>query len=209
MVRGGGSEMDSDSPQEDCQLPISNCQLRHNDDLAALPIGNRQLKIGNPPRGGFVFWMLILMGLATFTPCVVLPEWREYQALRLAEQSERHRLDAMQRVVDRERNLLEAMQSDPAVIARIAQRDLRFHRPGDTSVSVSVPLTATALQNTFVPEPIDPPVALARARSYMPDFNYDALFCDDRTRPIIMVMSVGLIVTAIALFSTRAPLPNP
>lgn len=144
------------------------------------------------------------MGLSTFTPCVVLPEWREYQALRLAEQAERHRLDAMQRVVDRERNLLEAMQSDPAVIARIAQRDLHFRRPGDTSVSVSVPLTAPALPEPFVPKPLEPPVALARARSYLPDFNYDQLFCDDRTRPIIMVMSVALIITAIALFSTRA-----
>jgi len=182
----------------------SNCQLGNSDDSAALPIGNRQLEIGNRLPGGFVYWMLILMGLAAFTPCVVLPEWREYQAMRLAEQAERHRLDEMQRVVDRERNLLEAMQSDPAVIARIAQRDLHFHRPGDTSVSVSVPLTATAIPEAFVAEPIDPPVVLARARSYMPDFNYDALFCDDRTRPIVMVMSVGLIVTAIALFSARA-----
>ena len=153
--------------------------------------------------------MLILMGLAAFTPCVVLPEWREYQALRAAEQAERHRLDEMQRVVDRERNLLEAMQSDPAVIARLAQRDLHFHRPGDKSVAVSVPLTTTALQDPFVAEPIAPPVSLARARSYLPDFNYDGLFCDDRTRPIILVMSVGLIVTAIALFSGRTPLRNP
>ena len=171
--------------------------------------GGSEMDSDKSPRGGFVFWMLILMGLATFTPCVVLPEWREYQAVRLAEQAERHRLDEMQRVVDRERNLLEAMQSNPAVIARIAQRDLHFRRPGDTSVSVSVPLTATALPEAFVAEPIEPPVALARVRSYMPDFNYDQLFCDDRTRPIIMVMSVGLIVTAIALFSTRAPVRNP
>jgi len=146
--------------------------------------------------------MLILMGLATFTPCVVLPEWREYQALRLVEQAERHRLDSMQRVLDRERKLLEAMQSDPAVIARIAQRDLHFRRPGDTSVSVLAPFTATVLQEPFVPKPTEPPVALARVRSYLPNFNYDALFCDDRTRLVIMVMSIGLIVTAIALFSS-------
>ena len=103
--------------------------------------------------------------------------------------------------------MLEGMQSDPAVIARLAQRDLHFRRPGDTSVPVSVPLAATAAQDPFVAEPIEPPAALARARSYMPDFNYDQLFCDDRTRPIILVMSVGLIVTAIALFSRRSPTP--
>ncbi len=190
-------------------MPISNCQLENSDDPASVPIGNRQLEIGNPPKGGFVYWILILMGLATFTPCIILPEWREYQAMRLAEQAERHRLDGLQGVIDREKNLLEAMQSDPAVIGRIAQRDLRFHRPGDTSVRVSVPLTAGQTQDPFVAKPVEPPMALMRARSYLPDFNYDALFCDHRTRPIIMVMSVGLIVTAIALFSNRAPLRNP
>ena len=206
MVRDGGSEMDSEKSEPGCRLSNVDCRLQ--DDVPEH--SNRQSAIAarQSSRGGFVFWMLILMGLATFTPCVILPEWREYQAQRMAEQSERHRLGAMQGVVDRERNLLEGMQSDPAVIARIAQRDLHFHRPGDTSVSVSVPLMATSLQEPFVPEMIQPPVALARARSYLPDFNYDALFCDERTRPIIMVMSVGLIVTAIALFSTRATLPN-
>lgn len=148
--------------------------------------------------------MLILMGLAAFTPCVVLPEWREYQALRLAEQAGRHRLAEMQLVVDREKNMLEALQSDPAVIARLAQRDLHFRRPGETSVRVAVPWTPAAPQEPFVAEPIQPPAALARARSYMPDFNYDALFCDNRTRPIIMALSVGLIITAIALFSGRS-----
>ncbi|MEK7756659.1 MAG: hypothetical protein AAB385_05555, partial [Planctomycetota bacterium] len=88
--------------------------MNSTDESETPIIDNRQSTIDNAPRGRFVYWMLILMGLATFTPCIVLPEWREYQALRLTEQAERHRLGAMQRVVDRERNLLEAMQSDPA-----------------------------------------------------------------------------------------------
>ena len=192
--------------EPDCRLSIVDCRME--DDAPEL--FNRQSTIANrqSPRGGFVYWMLILMGLAAFTPCVVLPEWREYQALRLAEQAERHRLDEMQRVVERERDLLEAMQSDPAVMARLAQRDLHFRRPGDTSVAVSVPLTTVAPEDPFMASPIEPPLALARARSYLPDFNYDQLFCDDRTRLIILVMSVGLIVTAIALFSGRVPVRN-
>jgi len=207
MERDGGNGMVDEKGEPDCRLSIVECRMEDE----APELFNRQSTIANrqSPRGGFVYWMLLLMGLATFTPCVVLPEWREYQALRMAEQTERHRLDEMQRVVDRERNLLDAMQSDPAVIGRLAQRDLHFHRPGDTSVAVSVPLTATAPQAPFVGKPIEPPVALARARSYLPDFNYDALFCDNRTRPIIMVMSVGLIVTAIALFSGRTSVRNP
>jgi hypothetical protein len=199
--------MVDETTETDCQLSIVDCRL---EDDAPIRF-NRQSTIDNrkSTSGGFVFWILILMGLATLTPCVVLPQWREYQALRLAEQAERHRLDEIQRVVDRERNLLEAMQSDPAVIARLAQRDLHFHRPGDKSVPVSVPLTARAPEDPFIASPVDPPMALARARSYMPDFDYDELFCDKRTRPIILVMSVGLIVTAVALFSGKAPVQNP
>jgi hypothetical protein len=201
--------MVDEATELECRMSNVECRMVAQTTPRCLPFDIRDSTIDNPPRGGFVYWMLLLMGLATFTPCVVLPEWREYQALRMAEQTERHRLDEMQRVVDRERNLLEAMQSDPAVIGRLAQRDLHFRRPGDTSVAVSVPLTATALQAPFVGKPIEPPVALARARSYLPDFNYDALFCDNRTRPIIMVMSVGLIVTAIALFSGKTSVRNP
>lgn len=148
--------------------------------------------------------MLILMGLGTFTPCVLLPEWREYQTLRGAEQAERHRLDEMRRYVDRERALLEAMQSDPAVIARIAQRDLRFYRPGDRTVAVDLPPLPPSEQ-PFAPTPIDPPPSLARASAYLPTFNYDALFCEPKTRMVLMVMSVGMIVAAIALYWGKAP----
>lgn len=149
--------------------------------------------------------MLILMGLGTFAPCVLLPEWREYQALRLVEQAEQHRLDAMQRVVERERHLLEAMQRDPAAIARIAQRDLHFYRPGDTTIAVDVPVMPAGVQAPFSAEPVNPPAALARAHAYLPSLNYDALFCDAGTRSILMVMSVALIATAIASFWRRDP----
>ncbi len=190
--------MDESAGQGNCQLPIASCQL-DGDGGVHSPIANRQSQIDNPSRGGLVFWMLMAMGLGTFTPCVLLPEWREYQAMHAAEQAEQHRLDRMREVVERERHLLEAMQSDPAVIARVAQRDLRFYRPGDTTVAVDVPLAASSEQ-PFAAKPIEPPAFLARAGGYLPRFNYDALFCDSRTRPILLAMSVGLIVVAIGLF---------
>jgi len=88
------------------------------------------------PGHPVVFWMLLVMGAAVFAPCVLLPEWREYQAVRLSEDREAAKVKGMEAVVDRQRQLLEGLQSDPAVIARIAQRDLHFHRPGDGAVYV-------------------------------------------------------------------------
>ena len=95
------------------------------------------------------------------------------------------------------------MQRDPAVIARLAQRDLGFHRPGEQPVPVAVPVVGDWPEKAFVPTPVEPPPLVARSLSRLPDFNYDGVFCDERTRPIIMVMSVSLIVVAVALHSGR------
>lgn len=157
--------------------------------------------------GGAVYWLLVLMGLGTFAPCVLLPEWRAYQAVRAVEMTEQQRLDNMASLVQREKNLLEGMQSDPAVIARVARRDLHFFRPGETTVPVDVPLVASTASATAVTT-VDLPPSLARAGTYLPNFNYDALFCDPQTRRILMVFSIGLIGTAIALFWQRTTQMN-
>jgi cell division protein FtsB len=166
------------------------------------PAADSGWQIEQAPRGGLFFWMLIIMGLATFTPCVLLPEWREYQALRMAEQREQHRLDGMRRIVERERQMVDAVQSDPAVIARLAQRDLRFYRPGETTVAVDVP-AFTADEDPYLPREVELPRGVAAAGAYLPNFNYDAIFCDQRTRPIVMGMSVLLTLCACAIFWTR------
>lgn len=168
--------------------------------------GQPPLGSSDSPRGGFVFFFLALMGVATFAPCVILPEWRDYQAARLVEQREQHRLDQLKRTVANERRRLEAMQNDPTVVARIAQRDFGFRRPDEAEVAVAVGSTeANDDGAAFVPEPVEPPAWFAQAASVLPDFDYDAVFCDERTRPIVMLMSVSLIVLAAVLFHRRAP----
>ncbi len=142
--------------------------------------------------------MLLLMALGSFAPCVLLPEWRTYQAVRQAEQAQRHRLESLQHVVDLDRRLLQALQSDPAVIARTAQRELRLKEAGSRPVLVSVPPARPRHQEPFVPTSVLPPPILARVASYLPDYDYDGVFCDDEPRLIIMAMSASL--TLVALF---------
>lgn len=144
------------------------------------------------------------MGVASFAPCVIVPEWRDYQAARIAEQREQHRLDQLRRAVEREQRRLQAMQNDPAVVARIAQRDLGFRRVDSTAVAVDVPqINAEDDDPPFVPQRVAPPEWFSRATSFLPDLDYDAVFCDDRTRPVVMLMSVGLILVAAVLFQRR------
>lgn len=141
----------------------------------------------------------MFMALAAFAPCVLLPEWRAYQVLRVAEQAEQHRLDSLGRVVDRERSLLEATRDDPAVIARLARRELHFRHPGEYPVLVSVPGQSTSPEEPFTPDPVLPPPALSRAAGYLPDYDYDAIFCDEQTRLVVTAMSVALIGVALWL----------
>lgn len=171
------------------------------------------------PGGRLVFWVLVFMGAGTFAPCVLLPEWRTYQALKVAEQAQQHRLEALQQVVERERRLLEALRNDPAVINRFAQRDLSFRRLGERTVRVSLPATddnpvsrsvaGDAGEEPFIPEPVPPPRFVARVLAHLPDYDYDRVFCDDKTRPIIMGMSITLIGVAFGLFGRqRTPSPT-
>jgi len=167
---------------------------------AAMPVTGRGARSSSP--GGLVFGFLILLGVGTFTPCIVLPEWREFQAIQLVEQQEQHRLAAIQRVVDRERRMLEALQSDPAVIGRLAQRDLGFSRPADRVVATDIGEQTETVEEPFSPIPVKPPAVVARFAALLPDFDYD-IFCDPTTRPILMGMSVLLILAALAIFQKK------
>ncbi|MFQ5590968.1 MAG: septum formation initiator family protein [Phycisphaerae bacterium] len=156
-----------------------------------------------PASGKLVFWLLALMGVSTFVPCVLLPQWRQYQALSVAEQTAQHRLDVLHGRIEQETRLLEALRSDPAVVARFARRDLGFHRANERVVRFSAPLVPAARADRFTPSPVAPPPVLARLASYLPDYNYDAVFCEDDTRPIIMALSLGLIAAAYVLLGRR------
>ena len=177
----------------------------------ANPRSTTDRAVSPQPNGRVVFWLLVLMGLSAFAPCVILPEWREYQALRVAEQMEQHKLDVLQRRVAHEQRLLEAMRSDPTVIGRFAQRDLGFQRRNERVIRVSFEPAPRAVDTTgevdapFVPQPVQPPLIVRRVLSHLPDYDYDQIFCDDRTRPMVIGMSVALIGVAFGLFGRRGP----
>lgn len=157
--------------------------------------------------GSAVFWFLIVLGVGTFAPCILVPEWRAYQAAKIVEQRERHRVNRLKALVERERRQLEAIQNDPTVVARLAQRDLGFHRPGETVIAVPVNVADAQAHlaevdddESFVPAPIPPPTWFSRAFWWLPDLNYDAIFCEPSTRNIVMLMSLSVIMVAVVLF---------
>jgi len=144
--------------------------------------------------------MLLVLGFAGLAPSVLLPEWRAYQALSIREQYERHQLEQLRNAVEREERGLEALQTDPAAIARLARRDLRFHRPGELTVYVPIEPRSNARDIPFVPAAVAPPHWLARWDRFLPPLDYDAVFCHEETRVVLMAMSLGLIAVAMILY---------
>lgn len=140
-----------------------------------------------PAPGGWTYWTLLAMGFAAFAPAILLPEWRAYQNLLIREQWERTRLNQWQRALEREQRLIEGLREDPAVIARVARRELSFRRADERAVPVQpaaaragVPLTGrsgTVLSPPAIPQdlPEDNPAeeldsADAAARAVIPEW---------------------------------------
>ena len=161
-----------------------------------------------------IFWSLVFMSFATFTPCVILPEWRAYEALEIARQREQHRLEVVLETIDKEERLLEAIRSDPVIIDRIVQRELKYQRAGERVVHLNLPdrrmdvgaavATTRPADDTFESEPVRPPAAVVRALAILPRLDYDRIFCDEGSRPVILSMSVALLLVAFGLYGRRS-----
>ena len=156
------------------------------------------------------FYLLVLLAMTTFAPCALLPAWRDYQATDAALQVEQHRLEALEAEVQRQRRLVQGICGDPAVVVRLAQRDLGYERANTTAIPVAAPQVVPAQSPSFAPEPPAMPRPLAWAARVLPPLNYDRVFCDEEVRTVVMAMSVSLIVLAFALFGRQtAPTSTP
>lgn len=156
------------------------------------------------PGTALVSWVLLFMAMAAFVPCIVLPEWRAYQQICEAEQAEQHRLANMQRVVDRETHRLDSLQRDPAVLARMAKRELRFQEEGMRTVAVAVAPCYPPTPAAFVATPVLGPKWVRRFTDRLPALDYDNIFCDSGSRTTIMAMSVGLMLLGVSLATQRS-----
>jgi hypothetical protein len=163
----------------------------------------------HPPSTGtaMVSWALLCLALATFAPCVLLPEWRAFQQADAHRQTQQHRIAGMKAALERARHNLDALGNDPTVISRMAQRDLRFRDRSETAIRVSAGWSPTSVepQPTFQPRPAVPPPLVTDITSRLPVLNYDRVFCDEETRLIIMCMSVALMMLGLCLSCRRHP----
>ncbi len=160
--------------------------------------------VNEPSTQGWVaavtFWLLSGMGLTVLAACVLLPEWRTYEDLQLAKQQAQYHSRQLEQSLTHEQRLLDAIHSDPAVIGRLARRELGFRGIDDKTVYVQNMAPSIEPPDGFIPKRVEPPAIVSSVTSWLPPFDYDRIFCDKQTRNVLMVMSVGLIATAFLLF---------
>jgi hypothetical protein len=144
-------------------------------------------------------WPLLLLALAGYLPCVLLPAWRDYQAVALAAQIEQRRAEAMRQSVQKQRRAVEAVRTDPAVVTRLAQRELAFVRLGETQVEVPGVRVVSGATAPPPLEPVGPPAAVERIVARLPDADYDRVFCEEPARTMVMLLSGGVLVAAFAI----------
>ena len=158
-----------------------------------------------PPSRGVMFWVLVGMAATVFAPCVLLPVWRDYQALRYAEQVERGRLEQARAELARQQRRLEALENDPSAIARVARRELHYRDPQEVAVPVTVEPEAPLEVAPTVLAPVEAPAVIARLVEKLPPTDYDRLFCAEPTRTLLMCLAGGLVLSAFILYWPRRP----
>ncbi|MCC7293892.1 MAG: hypothetical protein IT449_17675 [Phycisphaerales bacterium] len=154
-----------------------------------------------PLSAPILFWGLLLLGTSGLAPAILLPQWRAYESMCVAEQREQHRHQRMAEAVAQERRLLDGLRTDPALVERVAQRDLSV-QPVEGDI-VAVAAAAEVVESTdagFVPAPVPAPTWMQPTLARLPSLDYDAVFCEPPTRTVIIVSSLGVICTALMLY---------
>ena len=146
---------------------------------------------------------------------MILPAWREYQVADMNERIGAGQVAVATAEVEHLRRRLDAVHNDPAVVARLAQRELEFRKPGESAIVV--PVSEPRMNDARIArrnvsqslEPVQPPVPVARLLAYLPNLNYDRLFCKSPMREIILTMSVLLFVSAFVIFRPKGGADEP
>ena len=160
---------------------------------------------GDPRPSPVWFWLLVLIASAMFAPCVLVPVWKDYQAIKLAERFEIATVGEMRRDMDRQERMLDALRTDPGAVSRVAQRDLAYTRRGASSVRVQADPAPRRRPAVSIVDRVQPPVAVTRALGWLSITpKHLEVFADREVRTTVMCLSGGLILAACLIFPPRS-----
>ncbi len=155
-----------------------------------------------PLAHSLMFWVLATMGVAAAVPCILGPPIETYRALLAIEQHEESVTRRMEERITRQVSLKDALRTDPQVNVRLAQRQLAYRPPGR--------LASLDISGLDYPAPVvaevrrADSVALPRWMAWFVPRSFAGIYTGERTRQIVLVMSLSLIVFALVTYAPRA-----
>lgn len=147
-----------------------------------------------------MFWSLVLLASAGFTPCILVPVWEDYRAIKLAESYEEVALARMEQHVERQKKHIVALRTDPAVNVRLAKRELNYQQPLETTIKLEGIVAPNPESPAPRLRPIEPPASLQRIFGVIVKILPDRLFLDPLARTTIMILCGATMLAAFLLF---------
>ena len=156
----------------------------------------------DPVLRALLFWSFVGVSLLLFAACLLLPEWRQAEQYAARLVARQQRVDELRRRVATQERTLEALRSDPLIIARVAERELRYRRPDEEEVYLPASTKSIVQEGTRVPEfepdPVGylPPWFAAR----IPDGPWIRVFFDSPDREVCLTMAGVLFISAFWIY---------
>ena len=154
-----------------------------------------------PLAHSLMFWVLATMGVAAAVPCILGPPIETYRALLAIEQHEESVTQRMEERITRQISFKEALRTDPQVNVRLAQRQLAYRPLGRLAylASSSLDYPAPAAAEVTRADPVELPRWMA---CFVPR-SLASVYMRERTRQVVLVMSLSLIVFALVTYAPR------
>ncbi len=158
-------------------------------------------RLREPLAHDLMFWVLATMGVAAAVPCILGPPIETYRALLAIEQHEEFVMRRMEERIIRQVSLKEALRTDPQVNIRLAQRQLAYRPLGRLAYLDGSGLdhAAPALARATPADPVELPRWMA---CFVPR-SLAGIYTGERTRQVVLVMSLSLIVFALVTYAPR------
>jgi len=167
--------------------------------------------IRSPLGHRLMFLTLTCLAFCLFAPTTVLPILREYGQLLAEEAQLKRQTTELRREIERQDALLVAFASDRTINERLAVLDLNYRNPNEQVLPIlppgySAPTPKAADKPLYQSDLLIPqqwPKGVRRIERWANDRGLIDLFLNPNLRPVLLLMSGGLVIAAFVLFAPR------
>lgn len=159
-----------------------------------------------------MFWVLTVLAMVVFAPCVLAPIYAETEQIMEAERKLERLVTDLADQEKRIKGRIEALKADPLVNQRVVRREFNYRPEGEQIIQWSsaelaaIRLDLSELESTHEAlPPVNPyPDWVLKVGQWLPAWPWRKLFVESPNRELLAIMAAGLLATAFLLYG---PIP--